>query len=219
MKMNFKNIIKNPVAMLKGIAICATLILPAIAKADPVPVPVNHPTGAAVAIGLQNQSDNFLESALQSCRANSPFANIDAPEARDIQLSAKALEMVEYAKRFLGRPYVWGAVGPTSFDCSGFTSYVYRHGAGVDLLRTSSMQYTMGRQVSVNDLKPGDLLFFSSARSGKGRVGHVAIVASVDHENKTCKFIHASTRKGVVYQQFPDNAYYSRNFIGAKRIL
>ena len=217
--MTIKNLIKNHASILKGLALSAALILPSILKADPVPVPLNHPTGVAAAIDLQPIAGNFIESALQSCRANSPFANIDAPEARDIQLPAKAQEMVEYAKRFLGRPYVWGAVGPTSFDCSGFTSYVYRHGAGVDLLRTSSMQYTMGRHVSVNDLKPGDLLFFSSARSGKGRVGHVAIVASVDRENNTCKFIHASTRKGVVYQNFPDNAYYSKHFIGAKRIL
>ncbi len=217
--MTLKNIIKNRVAILKGIALGATLLLPTLVKADPIPVPVNHPTGVPAAFEIQTLSENFLESALQSCRANSPFANIDAPEARDIQLSEKAQDLVEYAKRFLGRPYVWGAVGPTSFDCSGFTSYVYRHGVGVDLLRTSSMQYTMGRHVSVNDLKPGDLLFFSSARSGKGRVGHVAIVASVDRENNSCKFIHASTRKGVVYQQFPDNAYYSKHFIGAKRIL
>ena len=115
--------------------------------------------------------------------------------------------------------YVWGSTGPKTFDCSGFTSYIFRN-AGVTLNRTSRMQYTQGEPVkNTSDLRPGDLMFFSSPRSGKGRVGHVAMVVEVDENGKSLTFIHAASSKGVSYQRFPDGGYYSRNYIGAKRIL
>lgn len=124
-----------------------------------------------------------------------------------------------FAAKFIGRRYVWGSTGPKTFDCSGFTSYIFRN-AGVTLNRTSRMQYTQGEPVkNTSDLRPGDLMFFSSPRSGKGRVGHVAMVVEVDDNGKSLTFIHAASSKGVSYQRFPDGGYYSRNYIGAKRIL
>ena len=60
---------------------------------------------------------------------------------------------------FLGRPYVWGAVGPDTFDCSGFTSYVYRHCAGIEITRTTYTQINVGVPVSYNNMQPGDLVF------------------------------------------------------------
>lgn len=96
--------------------------------------------------------------------------------------------------------------------------WIYRR-FGMTLERTSRSQYTQGRDVSLDQLMPGDLLFFSSRSSGKGNVGHVAMVVSVDRAEGTCEFIHASTRRGVTYQSFPDNGYYSRHFIGARRML
>lgn len=89
----------------------------------------------------------------------------------------------------------------------------------MNLERTSRSQYTQGKRVEIDELQPGDLLFFSSRSSGRRNVGHVAMVVSVDKNNGTCEFIHASTRKGVTYQSFPDNAYYSRHFLGARRML
>lgn len=73
--------------------------------------------------------------------------------------------IVALAKTKLGAPYVYGASGPYSFDCSGFTSYVYRQ-FGVSLPRTSSSQGTVGKAVSYSEAKPGDLIAYS---------GHVAI--------------------------------------------
>ncbi len=81
------------------------------------------------------------------------------------------------------------------------------------------MQYAQGSEVPKEDLKPGDLMFFSSPRSGRGRVGHVAMVVDVDPDSGKCTFIHASTSKGVSYQTFPDGGYFSRNYIGAKRVI
>lgn len=72
---------------------------------------------------------------------------------------ATGQDIVNYAYNFLGRPYVWGAVGPDTFDCSGFTSYVYRHCAGIEITRTTYTQINVGVPVSYNNMQPGDLVF------------------------------------------------------------
>jgi len=70
-------------------------------------------------------------------------------------------EVVSIAKQYLGAPYRWGASGPNSFDCSGFTMFVYRQ-VGVSLPHSSRAQINSGERVSKADLKPGDLVFFGS---------------------------------------------------------
>lgn len=167
----------------------------------------------------------FAEVSMKDVCTRSPFADMYSASvaignAHDLVSPAtgKASKMVDYARRFLGTRYVLGAMGPSAFDCSGFVGYVFRN-FGISLNRTSREQYLQGERVSLNNLRPGDLLFFSCHSSGRGNVGHVAMVVSVDKAAGTCKFIHASVKKGVTYQTFPDNGYYSRNFIGAKRIL
>ena len=75
---------------------------------------------------------------------------------------ATGADIVEYAMRFLGVPYVWAGSTPSSgFDCSGFTSYVYRH-FGISLPHSSKMQAGYGAAVSRADLQPGDLVFYFS---------------------------------------------------------
>jgi cell wall-associated NlpC family hydrolase len=79
----------------------------------------------------------------------------------------------------VGKPYVWGAAGPGSFDCSGLTQYAYR-AAGVSLPHSSSMQAGMGTPVSRSALQPGDLVFFYSPVShvgmyiGNGQMVHAS---------------------------------------------
>ena len=124
----------------------------------------------------------------------------------------------DFASGFLGRKYRYGATGPKTFDCSGFTSYVFRN-IGIELPRTSRMQYGLGEKIERTDLREGDLVFFSSPSSGRGKVGHVGIVVDVDPETHSMTFIHASNSKGITYQKFPDGGYFSRNYIGAKRVL
>ncbi len=70
--------------------------------------------------------------------------------------------IIAYASNFLGIPYLWGGTSPaTGFDCSGFTQYVYRH-FGVSLGRTTYDQIKDGVQVSRDNLRPGDLVFFGT---------------------------------------------------------
>lgn len=144
----------------------------------------------------------------------------DDPESADAEASLREItdNLTKFASQFIGRRYVWGSTGPKTFDCSGFISYIFRN-AGVTLNRTSRMQYAQGEPVKTSELRPGDLMFFSSPRSGKGRVGHVAMVVEVDDGGESLTFIHAASSKGVSYQRFPDGGYYSRNYIGAKRVI
>lgn len=127
----------------------------------------------------------------------------------------KGTDIVEYAKNFLGRPYRRGSKGPKAFDCSGFTSYVFRN-FDLSLGASSRDQYRQGVQVSKEDLQPGDLLFFSGSRKS-GAVGHVGIVTDVNADGSV-RFIHAASKGGIRYDRYPDGGYYSNRYIGARRV-
>ena len=127
-------------------------------------------------------------------------------------------EIIDYAKGFLGTRYRRGGKNPKGFDCSGFTSYVFRK-FGYSLGPASYLQGTQGEKVDETlDAQPGDLIFFSGSRKSS-RVGHVGMVVDVDRDNGTVSFIHASIQKGVVIDQYPDGGYYSHRFIGVRRVL
>ncbi len=99
-------------------------------------------------------------------------------------MKRKQNKVVALAKAQVGKPYVWGATGPYSFDCSGLTSYVYRHALGRNITRTTYTQVYQGKSVAVSTatLKKGDLLFWGSASApyhvgiyvGGGRFVHAA---------------------------------------------
>lgn len=123
-------------------------------------------------------------------------------------------DLLKEANKHIGKPYVHGSKGPKSFDCSGFSSYVYKQ-FGYSLSPSSRTQYTEGVKVERNDLQKGDLVFFTSRSSGKN-VGHVGIVVSADNKTGKFKFIHASIR-GVKVSEF--EGYYVPRYIGARRII
>ena len=166
---------------------------------------------------LPEVQDWTLSAATELVKA--PWIHEEEVELdHESRIEAIVDELKNIAARYLGRRYVWGATGPNTFDCSGFTSYVFRQ-AGIQLNRTSQMQYRQGTPVQKHELKPGDLMFFSSSRTGRGVVGHVGMVVEVDNDGKNVTFIHASTSKGITYQRFPDDGYFNRRYIGAKRVL
>jgi cell wall-associated NlpC family hydrolase len=88
--------------------------------------------------------------------------------------AAQGLAAVQYAESQVGKPYVWGGAGPDSYDCSGLTSWAWRQ-AGVSINRTSSDQYKQILKISYDDLRPGDLVFWSDDPSNAGAVYHVAM--------------------------------------------
>lgn len=109
---------------------------------------------------------------------------VTIPEAT----SSKAQAAVKIAKAQLGKPYRWGATGPSSFDCSGLMYYSYKNGAKVTLPRTSREQSRYGKKVSKSELKPGDLVFFGSGNS----VSHVGMYLGND------QYIHSPQTGDVV---------------------
>lgn len=79
-------------------------------------------------------------------------------DTSNLSNSEKVNQLIAYAKQFQGVPYVWGGSTPSGFDCSGFTSYVYRH-VGISLPRVSRDQQRVGTRISVDQVQPGDLVF------------------------------------------------------------
>ncbi|AEG15398.1 NLP/P60 protein [Desulfofundulus kuznetsovii DSM 6115] len=114
------------------------------------------------------------------------------------------------AVSLLGKPYAYGGSGPGAFDCSGFTSYVFREAAGISLPHNAAAQARLGTRVGRDDLSPGDLVFFSYY--GSGGIDHVGIYVGQD------RFIHASSSQGVKYSSL-NESYYAANYKGATRIL
>lgn len=120
-------------------------------------------------------------------------------------------QVVDYAAQFLGTPYVWGGNGPSSFDCSGFTKYVYSH-FGYTLNRTASSQLNNGEAVARGEWQPGDLVFFYNGRVSTP-VSHVGIYVG------NGQFIHASTNSYAVQYDSLYSNYYSSAYVYARRIF
>ena len=126
--------------------------------------------------------------------------------------STSVSKVISYAKKLLGKPYVWGAEGPSSFDCSGFTCYVFKNAANINLPRVSKDQSNYGTYVKKSDLREGDLIFFDTSGENDGNVSHVGIYLGNN------QFIHCSSSKGqVVISEM--SSYYTKAYVNARRVL
>ncbi len=115
--------------------------------------------------------------------------------------------VIETAQKMLGAPYRYGGSSPSGFDCSGLVRYAYRS-VGKQVPRTSSDQFLRANRVALQNLQPGDLLFF---RLSPPKVSHVAIY------DRNGRFIHApSSGKRVSYASL-DNPYWRKHLVGAGR--
>ncbi|MFK8909559.1 NlpC/P60 family protein [Streptomyces sp. YS-3] len=103
----------------------------------------------------------------RASRSAAPGSPVAAPAGLLPAPSGRAAAAVAYAFTALGKPYVWGATGPSAFDCSGLTQAAWS-AAGVSLPRTTYTQINSGPRVSRSDLAPGDLVFFYSGISHVG---------------------------------------------------
>lgn len=145
----------------------------------------------------------YVHSDYISTRDNVPMSSRSSAS-----FSRAGSNVVEYSKQFMGVPYVTGGSSPSGFDCSGFTSYVYRQ-FGVSLPRTASSQAGAGIEVARGNLVPGDLVFFDTY----GGISHVGIFTGGD------SFIHATVPGDVVKISSLSSSYYSPRFVTARRVI
>ena len=143
-------------------------------------------------------------------------------ESSNSSSSVKASEVVSYAKKFLGVPYVYGGASPSGFDCSGFTMYVFDH-FGISMRHGAQAQAKLGKTVSanknsksslLNNLKAGDLVFFLDYET-MDEIGHCGIY--IGNGN----FIHASSGSGycVKINSLLPGEYYNTRYCAARRVL
>ncbi|MBS5886044.1 MAG: NlpC/P60 family protein [Clostridium sp.] len=147
--------------------------------------------------------NNSIEAAkvkLEELQAQEEAANKPSIPNRGPGSSASGNAIVDFAYGYIGAPYVYGAAGPSSFDCSGFTSFVFRNAAGIDITRTTYSQIGVGTPVSYGEMQPGDLVFTYD-------LGHVGIYVGGG------QYIHAP-QPGDSVKVSPVTSFYA-----ARRVL
>ncbi len=105
---------------------------------------------------------------------NAPSSGGISPGGPATSTASQGLQAVSYAYAQLGKPYVWGAAGPDAFDCSGLTMRAWQ-AAGVSLAHWTVAQYEQTQPVSLNALRPGDLIFYASNLSDPSTIYHVGL--------------------------------------------
>ena len=129
-----------------------------------------------------------------------------------IQSNCTGEDIVAKAEEYLGVPYLWGGFTPVGFDCSGLAQYVYKQ-LGISLERSTYYQVHQGVIIDRKDLKPGDLIFFTTNDDDPNDISHVGIYKGND------LFIQAPKPGDCVRVSNLNSAYYSNRYYIAKRII
>jgi cell wall-associated NlpC family hydrolase len=162
---------------------------------------------AAAAFSCACASAGAVTGPVAFPRAPGPAA---FPSAASGPAVPMALAIAGTALSFVGTPYRLGGDTPADgFDCSGLVRYALAQ-QGIDVPRTVTEQYVVGRPVAQHDLQPGDLVFFSTIGPGATHVGIVLEGAS--------HFVHAPNESGDVRVERFDTAYWRARFVGARRV-
>lgn len=133
-------------------------------------------------------------------------------ESRNRVIAHNRRKLADYAKVWHNTPYKYAGKEPSGFDCSGFTEYVFSN-YGYNIGGTALTQAAKGRRRMMDEVKPGDLMFFGDNR----KVSHVAIVSSNDGNN--IFITHSTSSKGVITENLTASEYWSDRFLFAKDII
>jgi cell wall-associated NlpC family hydrolase len=158
-----------------------------------------------VATNTLKEKSSINKGSLESI-SSSIAGFMDSPEfSSSVDKDEVMYKVIEY----LNTPYRYGGNSKSGIDCSAFVQTVMYQALGVSIPRTSYDQSNVGEDVSLEDLKFGDLVFFNTR--GRGRVSHVGIYLSDGY------FVHSGSRTGVAIASL-NSDYYSRTFLKAKRV-
>lgn len=128
--------------------------------------------------------------------------------------NSKITKLITIANSYKGISYRAGGTTKKGMDCSGLVNTSFKQ-IGIQLPRSSSEISSKGKEINLNKVKQGDLLFFDIARL-KGGINHVGLVISVYDGN--IRFIHSTTSKGVIVSSMNEN-YWKKEFVIAKRVF
>lgn len=157
-----------------------------------------------LSVGCASQKKNTKRPQQESRREYRRFNHVDS----------QTKKIIGAARAYTGTPYRWGGTTRAGMDCSGLLVVAFQAG-GAKLPRTSLEQSKVGKSVSLYELQPGDLVFFSASKSRPGKVTHVGMVTEIRSKHDV-QFIHASTKLGVVENNIYSD-YYRRIFVKARR--
>ncbi|MES2627867.1 MAG: C40 family peptidase [Bacteroidota bacterium] len=148
---------------------------------------------------------------------STPEARMSAAVPTAVVPTLEAKNLVDYASRFLGTKYHSGGTTANGFDCSGFTRNIFQQ-IGMELPHSSSAQSNCGIKIDLDQVRPGDLLFFTGGNRKSGRVGHVAMVSEITADGEI-RMIHSTIHGGVMVDTPFNTAYYKPRYICARRVL
>ncbi len=170
---------------------------------------------ASVSLYSCSTSKNVSRSKYKSTASSKANVNLKKYTSNNTSnVSGDRYDVVKDAQQYLGVPYKYGGNTKTGFDCSGLVTKVFEDNS-YRLPRRSSEQADTGSSIRVEEVKPGDLLFFATA--GGRNVSHVGIVNKIENSGEI-KFIHASTTKGVIISSL-NEAYWNKAFLFARSVL
>jgi cell wall-associated NlpC family hydrolase len=133
--------------------------------------------------------------------------------SEDVERMQLRNDITGYAQNFVGIPYRHAGVSPrTGFDCSGFTSYIFQE-FNLRVSSSSCTQSKQGDRISLDEVLPGDLVFFGR----KGRIQHVAMVVEKTAEGIIC--VHSTSSRGIVVENISTSKYWKPKILFARDVV
>ncbi|HTM91431.1 MAG TPA: C40 family peptidase [Flavisolibacter sp.] len=170
-------------------------------------------------------SIDTLQAKSDSAKKDSALLIIDTVKTDSVLVPASQVHtknvhpqhVIDFAKTLIGTPYKYASTDPKiGFDCSGFITYVFTH-FDVIVPRSSIGFTNVGKEISTDNAKPGDLILFTGTDSAEKFVGHMGLIVS--NQNKQLEFIHSTSGKKYGVTITPLNDYYQSRYVKTIRIF